>query len=264
MNARRAGFDARRRNRNIGTENQGFKQSNAMVVPESWHSDRVFYETLRDPRIVTRSLHGRELTFLVEPTRPGCVHACSVDDMLSVLSRLPETDRLLVKTFVLRQPTRKQQMLKPVWGRLVYWASLGRYEGVTVYLEAQDFAAPMRWSRSLDPQAAAELERLRQDGHRIEQDKRGFSIHCDLESTRAPQLYRTLPHEIGHYVHYRRNLERDIDHRALPADEKERFAHRYADELAARLREQEQIPFPRILSKKSLSMDGLSAEWFGV
>ncbi|MDJ0797430.1 MAG: hypothetical protein QNJ51_11470 [Calothrix sp. MO_167.B12] len=45
-----------------------------------------------------------------------------------------------------------------------------------------------------------ELERLREDGHRTATDKRHYLISSTLDSIRNTQLYRTLHHEIGHYV----------------------------------------------------------------
>ncbi|MEM8932635.1 MAG: hypothetical protein AAGE94_15740 [Acidobacteriota bacterium] len=260
----RSGYDPTRRNRKIGTADQGFRADNAMVIPESWHDDRVFYERLADPKVVTREWHARTFTFLVEPTRADCAHACSIDDVMSVLQLLSPADRLLVRTFIFRQPSRKQQILASVWGRMVYCANLGSYRGVAVYLEAQEIAEPLRWSTSLKPSEMQELDRLRDDGHTIQRTGRQIEIHSTLDSVRATQLFRTLPHEIGHYVHYRQALDAGVDHWARSTDEKEAFAHRYAGRVLEPARDAKRIPFPRILDRRSLARDDLKPSWFGV
>jgi len=76
------------------------------------------------------------------------------------------------------------------------------------------------------------------------------------ENVRNTQLYRTLLHEFGHYVHYLTIVERPgYEDEALelceqrwdfynkiPAVEKEAFAHRYATNLKQLLEEKGVIP----------------------
>lgn len=45
----RQGWDARRRNRNVGTAKSGQGQNNRLTIPESWSDGRVFDEKLIDP-----------------------------------------------------------------------------------------------------------------------------------------------------------------------------------------------------------------------
>ena len=40
----------------------------------------------------------------------------------------------LIDMIVFRQPTRKQIRLSSVWGRLLYWATIGRRTGTAIYL----------------------------------------------------------------------------------------------------------------------------------
>src|SRR5688572_8501323 len=101
-----------RRNRNIGTAKQGHGLNNRMVVPQRW--DAPFYTTLRGAIAVARG----KWTFLVEPARTPFVHACTIDDVAHVLAMAPPKDVAAIDLIVLRQPTRKQRMLEPVWGRL--------------------------------------------------------------------------------------------------------------------------------------------------
>lgn len=86
-------------------------------------------------------------------------------------------------------------------------------------------------------------------------------------------MYRTLPHEFGHWKHFFEEvgdlgsllkggktdaemdavveaykMREDIYHR-IPTDEKERYAHRFADEFKQMLEECRMIPFDRIEDK---------------
>ncbi len=177
-----AGWNPGRRNRNIGTAKQGHGQDNRLVIPKGWPDDRVFYEVLRSPVAVRRTVGGSELTFLVEPPRAGSFHACTVDDICRVLDFVPPEHLNGIDLIVLRQPTRKQELLRPVWGRLAHHAVTGRHSGTAIFLEAQS-GAPLSWSTSLDPEDAAELERLRADGHVVTRERRGWRIAGRRSST---------------------------------------------------------------------------------
>ena len=259
----RAVFNPTRRNRNIGTPKQGHGQDNRLVIPYLMTSSRTWKERLNHHQQIQRVVGGREITFIVEENSGGCVHACSVDDVSHVLANVPLADWEGLETFVLRQSTRKQRTLSPAWGRLLYYADLGlpgraaKRTGPAVLLEAVDCSAKVKWSMSLDPDDQAELERLRQDGHAIERIGRQHVFTTGAEATRATQLYRTLLHEIGHWVDWLEKVERpaarggdsDSLHDAYfqrPQDEREAFAHRYADEARERLQRFGVIPFDRI------------------
>ena len=258
----RAGRDSRRRNRNIGTPKQGHGQDNRMTVPESASDGRLYYEQLKNPVVVSRNVWSEPMKFLVEPTSRGCMHACTPDDVVRVLEQIPWADWLGIETIVFRQPTRKQGLLKPCWGRLAYWADLGRYSGPTVFLEAQDPTRVYRWGSSLNPDDAAELERLRDDGHQVTQTKRDYIIQSSLEAIRATQLFRTIPHEVGHYVDSVTTPRNKYD--SKPQQEKEAFAHRYADDLRRKLAESGRIPFERLDAGLRTGSVGLPKAWFGV
>ena len=266
-------YDARRRNRNIGTAKSGHGQSNKLTIPSRWTEDRVFYEVLEGPVVVSREVHGRTVTFLVEPTRSDCFHACTLDDVVERLRMIPLEPQRDVSLFLLRQPTRKQQILSPVWGRLSYWSNLGRYAGTAVFLEAQPVGLELRWSKSLSPERRRELERLEDDGHSIEATKRDYVISSTPEAIRSTQLYRTLSHEIGHNAHYlevvedritasRTRDELEAEYDEIPTDEREKYAHRFADSEKAAAMERGWIPFPRRVLRDQMRLDGLSADWF--
>jgi hypothetical protein len=256
----RAGFNPARRSRNIGTARQGHGQDNRLVIPEMMTSSRTWNERLNKHQLIQRIVRGREIIFVVEDTSGGCLHACSVEDVCHVFSHIPLADWQGLETIVLRQSTRKQRLLKPAWGRLFYQADLGRAGrgsvrfGPAVFLEAVDPQAKLEWSSSLEPGDQAELERLRRDGHHIEQIGRHHVFQMTATAIRATQLYRTLLHEIGHWVDWLERVERPSgrggDFEELsdayfqrPKDEREAFAHRYADDARERLTRFGIIPF---------------------
>jgi hypothetical protein len=251
-----------RRSRNIGTAKQGHGQSNRLVIPRAGDEIRLWTETLGAHQVIHRTIASmRSVVFLAEPNTAGCIHACTVDDVARVLTHIPLDDWRGMETFVLRQTTRKQRLLNPVWGRMFYSADLGRRGrkngrlGPAVMLDAVDCSKPVSWSVSLDPDDQAELERLRQDGHQIERSGHRHVITVTPRSARATQLYRTLLHEIGHWVDYVQKVEapagEDNDlyfdlseaYFARSKDEREKFAHDYADRMRARLTETGAIPF---------------------
>lgn len=114
---------------------------------------------------------------------------------------------------VFRQPKRKEEILHSVWGSLYYYSTFDSFSGPAIVLEAQDYSKNRKWgSKSLRVDSRQELERLRKDGHVIVEDKRGYSIELKLENVRATQLFRTLLHEIGHYVQYLELVTRPLRH----------------------------------------------------
>jgi hypothetical protein len=241
-----------------------------MVVPCAWRSGRAFYEMLRDPVIVTRGI-PTPLRFYVEAPREDYRHACSIDDIVHVLRRLPSEHVRSVVAIVLRQPTRKQAILRPVWGRMLYSRHEGLRKGPAISLDAQPIQ--LRWLAPLSarPEDERELERLREDGHRVTRERKGWRVEGSPESVRATQLYRTLLHEIGHHVdrleyHALQGVTgaEAADDRffARPHVERETAAHRYADTWAASLRANRTIPFKSIL-KEELRSEGIDPSWFG-
>lgn len=102
---------------------------------------------------------------------------------------------------------------------------------------------------------------------------RGFRVESSPESIRATQLFRTLPHEVGHYVDYltfgsKVECEHDGErfwelYSAKPSRDKEAFAHRYASEFRAMLEADGQIPFEQIRRLEGMREEGLDPDWFG-
>lgn len=268
-----SGRQPTRRNRNIGTAKSGHGQDNELVIPDSWHDSLVFWEKLERHAIVTKDLDGVPVTIIVEGTRSDCVHPCTVEDLIHLLRYVPAQDLDGLEVFVLRQPKRKEQILEPVWGRLAYFAEMDQFSGPAIILEAQNLSRPIEKPRSMKPEEREELARLREDGHEFRANRRAFVAQPTLESARATQLYRTLLHEIGHWVDYLEKVRRptlesgvelgvteDLEARyfSRPKSEREAYAHRYADRMAEQLRKDGVIPFDRRLTRESLERDELS------
>ncbi|ABW29063.1 ImmA/IrrE family metallo-endopeptidase [Acaryochloris marina] len=272
----RKGWNPTRRNRNIGTSKQGQGQNNQLVIPKSWPGDRVFWEVLHKPIAIQAKIGECKLTFLVEPPRPECFYPCTVADVMSVLEYVPQSDLEGLELIIFRQPTRKQDQLNPVWGRFLYYATPRPHSGTAICIEAHNLNTPLRWSLSLGPDARDELTRLEADGHRIEKGRRDYTIHRTDESVRNTILFRTLFHELGHYVDWRHSVvlpsldtTSDAEDERLrqkfdsqPSQDKEAFAHRYAQNLATQLHQAGHIPFKPQPNEKALLDKGLKPVWF--
>jgi hypothetical protein len=268
----RAGWNSTRRNRNIGTAKSGRGLANRLVIPAPANDPRVYWEKLRDA--VTLSADGFQV--VIEPCAPGFVHAVTVDDALRVLGLLPADDVARIRTLAFRQPTRKQTILSCVWGRLAYFARFRGAEGPAVILEAQRPDGKLEWSRSLRPEDAHEIERLQDDGHAITRGRRSWVVRTNFESIRATQLYRTLPHEVGHHVQYDREvrqraagdpselLRRQHAYFARPPHERDDFAHRYARAFVDKRTRERRLPFERLADRPRMKRQGLEPAWFGL
>lgn len=242
-----------------------------MVVPEPWADARRFWERIRKPVFVERTVGGHTLPFVVEAPRPPFLHPCTVDDLAELIDLLPSSDFRGIAFVALRQPTKKQALLSLVWGRLIYHGEVAGLSGPALVLEAQRAPSSVRWPKSLQPWVAAELDLLRSDGHLVSDGVRSYRVASEPEAMRATQLFRTVPHEVGHYVDYRRRVldtssseqefNRNLDlFRSRPAREREEFADRYAREFRAT--KGSQIPFPRRFDEARIKRDGLEPAWF--
>jgi hypothetical protein len=255
----KAGHNPTRRNRNIGTSKRDHGQDNRLVISICDPEAVYHYESLTSYTSISRLLHGRSITFLVERTRTDCYHACTVDDIAHVLQYIPPTDLEGIELIVLRQPKRKEEILNPLWGRIAFYVEIGKHRGRAIFIEAVVLTKPMRWSKSLIPDYETELDRLRKDGHEITTTHRHHIVSSNLESVRATQLYRTLLHELGHHIDYSSNPEAFSK---KTSHDKEAFAHRYAGDLRQQLTKRRVIPFERIVDPKRMQIDGLQMSDF--
>lgn len=255
-----------RRSRNIGTAAQGHGRDGELKIP----GPEAFWEKLHNPVWLQRQFGGCIIRLAIEPTKAGWFHSTTPHDIFTLLRLIPNAH--LPGLVVLRQPTRKQNLVEPVWGRFITGVEVGSYFEPCVILEAVPAETKWGWRRP-GPMDAAEIERLRKDGHRVTQVRRGVAIESDLASARATQLFRTLPHEIGHHVDVLDNVDAGSDagwrqrwarYWARPEMEREAYAHRYADEFRSREERRGSIPFPQVDDPATLLADGVDPSWFGL
>ena len=264
--------DPRRRNRNIGTAKSGHGSNNRLKIPERWSDLSTYWEKLAAFVAVEKSVNGQSVTFLVEPPRAGYLHHCTIQDVICVLELLPSEHAAYIELVVFRQPTVKQNILAPVWGRLGYWSEIGKHEGPGVYLDAQPTDLKLKWGKSLRPDDQAELDRLRKVGFRVAPHSRGYLVHTTPATIRESKLYRTIPHEIGHYVDYvecKRTYDWGDDYErfwelyyAKPSRQKEVYAHRYADEFWREMEARQRLPFSPTYDPEIIRQDHLEPAWF--
>jgi hypothetical protein len=256
----RPGWNPTRRNRKIGTKAQGYGQNNSLVIPSSHHKASSFWESLKDYVVVRRTIGEKVQHFFIEPIhREGWFYPCTVDDVGKLLTKIQPVALEVFDFVVFRQPTRKQEVLSSVWGRARFEFVLDHYSGSAIVLEARSLE-PYTWSKSLNPENASELERLRNDGHQIEIRKRDILIKPSVESLRNTVLYRTLLHEIGHHVDYQ--LSSDEEWNSKITREKEDMAHRFASEMYESLQQRNCVPFNQTFDLDQMGKDQLNPQWF--
>ena len=262
-------YNPLRRNRNIGTSKQGQGSYNKLVIPWPAPVMKSFEERLVNYTKHFRTINGNQFEFVVEQTRKDSAHFCTIDDCVEILRHIEPLDYGRLNLIIFRQPKRKEEILNSAWGRLVYSYEFESNYRPAVILESVNPDKTIKWSKSLTPDGQNEMDRLTKDGHEVISTKREYLIKCNSTSIRNTQLYRTLPHEIGHYKHYleevgeledipdtltddeydkaldqhSNNLEKYYD---LITDIKEKYAHRFADEFKKKMEDIGIIPFERI------------------
>ena len=250
-------YNPARRNRNIGTAKQGYGQNNKLTIAGPCGTLSSFYERLVHYKKIEQIINGHDFLFIVEQTRRDSKHSCSVNDITKIIQHIPQRDYGDLKYIILRQPKRKEEIVAPAWGRLIYSYEFEGKNLPAIMLDAVDFTQKLKWPARLSVDSQKELNRLRDDGHKIANDGRHFVAPYELENVRNTQLYRTLLHEFGHYVHYLESVERpaktDESYESwekrydkyfqIPTSEKEEYAHRYADALKMELISKKIIPF---------------------
>lgn len=246
-----------RRNRNIGTSNQGFGQNNKLTIASPCVISKTFYERLNEYEKIPVTINGHEFIVVIEKTREHSEHACSIADLERIIKHIPAKDYGGLRLIVFRQPKRKEETLSSVWGRLIYSYEFENDYSPAIILEAIDYTRTLKWGNKLSVDDQKDFERLKSDGHVFSRNKRYFIAEYTLKNVRNTQLYRTLLHEFGHYVHYLELVERpstedeefeirekrEDNYFAIPSVEKEKYAHQYADNLREKLTKLNIIPF---------------------
>jgi hypothetical protein len=233
-------------------------RTNKMVIPEPWHGrdgkSYTWFQDLHGATHARHTVHGRQIDSLFQPPRDGFTYGCTPEDVVKVLNLLPPADVSGIEIVAFRQPTRKQTLLSPAWGRLIFFAEFDAASGTCVMLEASKIGTVTKYHRKHSIETAKELDRMREDGHQLIQDRRGWNLVTSEESIRNGMLYRTFLHEVGHDVDLNRFFddpayENDRDpwdaYWARSTRDREAAAHRYAAEKVTELRMEGSIPFGR-------------------
>lgn len=221
---------------------------------------RSYLEHLSDYRKEKHIINGHEFAFIVEETLQDYEHACSIGDIAYLLRYIPKEDYGEMRYIIFRQPKRKEAKLQPVWGRLAYSFEFENNYYPAIIFEAYPVGGKLNWSKKLSVNGKEEFSRLQNDGFEFVQSKRCYEVEMSRENVRNTQLYRTLFHEFGHYIHYLDIVEKPASedeeyeewekrfeyyHRSIPSSEKEVFAHTYATKLRDKLLTEGIIPFNR-------------------
>jgi hypothetical protein len=180
----------------------------------------LIYELLSKKEKIVRKVHHEDINFYTDELKKNYVHSCAIDEIAWALSELPKEDVFGINNIWLHQPTRKTNLFSPAWGRLCYYAAPNFQPLIIIEAQQCPVLLTMKNSLSLDDQK--ELDFLREECNKYKTTKRSHLFYFEQAGIRRVQLFRTLPHEIGHWV----DFKADLDH--LPHNEKEARADRYA------------------------------------
>lgn len=203
-----------RRNRNIGTANNGFKRQS--LFREAPFQEKDFNNCEKIYKII----HNIKMTFYIDETSKGYIHACSIDDLIDILNQLPPDNIEGIEHIKLNQSTKKEELFGAKWGSLRYYGAPGFMPLITI--EAQPCPLILKIKNSLNPFWQKETDFLKTQCKDWKSNKREHILKFDQKEIRQVQLYRTLPHEIGHWVDYKLGLDN------LPPRQKEERANKYA------------------------------------
>jgi len=165
------------------------------------------------------------MKIIVEQLSEGYIHACSLENIESLIQKIPEEDFKGLAFIVFHQPTHKEETSHPRWAAYVPNYKRGSIKGPAILLEAINSSKPLKWNNSLDPDDQKELERLEKEGYIVTRGKKEITILMDMPSIRKTQL-RSFLHELGHHVD-RNKSPRLFDQKTKA--EKEHFANRYTE-----------------------------------
>jgi len=122
-----------------------------------------------------------------------------------VLSYCPANDLEGLNLIILRQPKRKEEIFRPCWGRLIYQFEYNGELQPANILEAINLSMDRELKSVLkksmiSPFYKKELLFLQAEGHEVIDMGRSIIVRTTFQAAKNTQLYRTLLHEIGHYV----------------------------------------------------------------
>lgn len=174
-------YNPTRRNRNIGTENQGFGQNNKLKISTPYGTLKSFYERFEKYQTEIRIINDHEFLFIIEETRANCFHSCSVNDLAKIIKHIPKEDYGDLRFIILRQPKRKEEIISPVWGRLIYSFEFENEYYPAIILDAIDLNKKLIWHKKQIIEDQKEFEKLKEDGHLFIKNKRNFVSELKLK-----------------------------------------------------------------------------------
>lgn len=256
----RTGWNGTRRNRNIGTSKQGHGTDNKLSIPQPSDTLKNFYERFDDVEIQTIKVHKRDIPVIIEKLKEGYFYSCTPTDVEHILNQLPLEDLIDLGLIIFRQSKKKEEIISPVWGRLVYSMEFKGDYYPAIILEAVPITFQFKYPLKQSVEKSQEFDLLRQDGVVFRLGKRNYIAEMNEKIIRNIQLYRTLLHELGHYVQYYNMVERPgteveeieqwekrwEEYCSIPQRDKELFANRYAVKMKKELVEKGIIPFGKI------------------
>lgn len=275
-----AGWNPTRRNKNIGTKKSGYSQNNQLNIPQRRNDYREFWDDLVSPVIIPLTINEHDIKIYIEPVRGGYIHACTPQDIEAILKLIPTEHLENIEVFVLRQPKVKDERISSVWGRFSYCSALDDSYSNGVYIESTKINMELKWDKKLSVFSMKEFNLLKRDGHKIETTKRHHIIKTTPATIRNTQLFRTLPHEIGHSVDYDKNCntpyfeaydkydnfdEAEYIENVFSSKttlDKEEAANRYAREFYDKYFKLGELPFKQIYNEELLKKSGLDPNWF--
>lgn len=210
-----------KRNRNIGTKKSGYKKQSKFDIP--WQNHNPFYENIKIQTQCQKTINGKTYDFIVEKLNTDYIYSCDIDEICGVLSHSSKDDLEGLKLIILRQPKKKEEILNLCWGMLVYDFEYNGERQPAIILEAINLNTIIKIKKTgISPFVQKELEQLQIEGHQIVTENKKIIIKPTLQSAKNTQLYRTLLHEVGHYVYFKKGY--NINN----YEENEAFANNYA------------------------------------
>ncbi|MCP5021995.1 MAG: hypothetical protein GY930_09465 [bacterium] len=203
--------------------------------------DLRFYDRLESYVKIVRRIQGRWFHFVVEETRPGYVHSCTVDDLEHMLNNvlfddLAELDRLRSAGFRFQE------------GRRTFDAPMTLAAARTLQLY---HTLPHELGHYLDYQEKV-VTPVQEDRRRLEAVDRATEAPGVKDEHPIWDEWDTLFDRLS------KRGDRLWDlYWKRPTSEREVYAHRAAKRMADRLRKLNVIPFERKLDPESLANDGL-------
>lgn len=241
------GWNPIRRNKNIGTKKSGHSKTNLFYTPGK--ADELILKNINSQSVIT--VNGLEFSFIVEELYDEYMHCCTADEISKVLSFIPQCDLEGLRFIILKQPTKKEEMLRPCWGRVIYNFSYNKKSGSAIILYAINIEKEIFWRNSLNPQGIRELENLKDEGHLVFMEGKNIRIKSSFNSAKMTQLYRTLFHEVGHLIYFKNFIKEhnNTDFAGIcelyfkrPVEQREDYAITYASHIRKRLLTENLIP----------------------